>query len=70
MTSHAWVKHTITPVHILHNDDGQAAIFVDPDDQALSEENAAYGCMNCDLPLVEENYDTECEGAPSEVVQD
>jgi len=70
MTDHVWVKHTITPVHTLDNSSGEPVIVVDPDQQVLAEENAVYGCMNCDLPLVPDTFHTECSGEHSEAFQD
>jgi hypothetical protein len=67
---HEWVKHTITPVHTLDDQDGQPIILVDPDDQKESEENAVYGCNSCDLAFTTDNFHTECSGEYSEVAQD
>jgi hypothetical protein len=58
---HNWVKHTITPVMTLEGDDGDPVIFVDPEQQAISEDGAVYGCTECGEPLVG-NYNTECKG--------
>lgn len=58
---HTWIKHTLTPVMVLTDDAGEPVIFVDPDDQAISEDHAVYGCDSCGQPLVN-NISTECEG--------
>lgn len=58
---HMWVKHTITPVSVLTDDDGEAAIFVDPDQQTISEDHAVYGCDVCGKPMAG-NLNTQCEG--------
>lgn len=58
---HTWIKHTLTPVLILPNDDGEPVIFVDPDQQAISEDHAVYGCDRCGQALVD-NLNTECKG--------
>lgn len=63
--THLWVKHVITPVSVLPSDDGEAVIFVDPDQQIVSEDNAAYGCDACGLPMAG-NLHTECEGEPDD----
>lgn len=60
---HTWIKHTLTPVLILAGDDGEPVIFVDPDQQIISEDHAVYGCDRCGQPLVD-NLRTECEGDP------
>lgn len=58
---HTWVKHTITAVEILEDTDGSPVVMVDPDQQELAEEDAAYGCNVCGKSLVG-NFNTECEG--------
>lgn len=58
---HTWVKHTITPVQVLPDVHGHPIRFVDPDQQALAEEDAAYGCQVCGAPMAG-NYTTECKG--------
>lgn len=62
---HMWVKHVITPVSVLPTDDGGTAIFVDPDQQEVSEDNAAYGCDRCGVALAG-NQHTDCEGDPDD----
>lgn len=59
---HTWVKHTITPVSTLTDDQGEAVVFVDPDDMTIAEDNAAYGCDSCGVAMAG-NITTECEGA-------
>ena len=61
ITSHAWVKHTITPIVVLSDDKGEPVILVDPDDQALSETDAVYGCMVCGEAMAT-HYNTDCKG--------
>lgn len=46
-TQHQWVKHVITPVEVLADDEGDPVVMVDPDQQTIAEDNAAYGCDNC-----------------------
>lgn len=58
---HQWVKHTITPVDVLVGTDGEPVVFVDPDAQTISEDNAAYGCDRCGVAMVN-NMNTECKG--------
>lgn len=62
---HLWVKHVLTPVEVLPGDDGQPVIFVDPDAQTISEDNAAYGCDRCGVPMVG-NLETECDEEPDD----
>lgn len=58
--THQWVKHTVTPVHLITDadgepmldSDGQPVLIVDPDQQQVSEEDTVYGCMNCGEALV------------------
>lgn len=60
---HQWVKHEITPVHVLPDPaGGEPAIFVDPDDQDEASGMAQYGCFSCDVHLNEETVLTECPG--------
>lgn len=61
---HIWAKMTITPVHVLPDEDGEPRAFTDPDAMALAEQNAQFGCMACDKPLAEA-YGTICEGESS-----
>lgn len=56
---HHWVKHTITPVSVIPDDEGNPVVFVDPDQQIISEDEAAYGCDSCGVPMVG-NLHTEC----------
>lgn len=58
-TRHQWVKHVLTPVEVLPGNEGEPVIFVDPDQQIISEDNAAYGCDRCGVPMVG-NLETEC----------
>lgn len=58
---HRFVKHVITEVAVLSNDQGDPVVFVDPHQQELAEDDAAYGCMVCGEPLAG-NMNTECEG--------
>lgn len=62
MTKHSWVKHTLTEVHPLSNDGGDPIVFVDPVDQEVAEDNAAYGCNDCDAALTAETLESECPG--------
>lgn len=59
--SHIWVKHTITQVEVLSDLEGEPVVLVDPEQQALAEEDAAYGCQVCGRSMAN-NYNTECEG--------
>jgi hypothetical protein len=59
---HVWVKHTITPVSVLQDDQGEPVVLVDPDQQVISEDNAVYGCDRCGVAMVN-NTNTECEDA-------
>jgi len=63
---HDWVKHTITPISVLEDKQGDPIVFVDPDDQTEAEENAVYGCNNCGEPLAG-NLHTECEDPRDEL---
>lgn len=62
---HTWVKHTLTPVLILPDLQGEPIIFVDPDQQTISEDHAVYGCDACGEALVDA-MNTECKGRPDE----
>lgn len=64
---HSWVKHVITPVQVLVGDDGNPVLLVDPDQQTLSEEEAAYGCQNCGLSMVE-GFGEACEIDPTNIL--
>lgn len=64
--SHSWVKHVITPVEVLTNDVGEPVVLVDPDQQIVSEDDAAYGCQNCGASLALE-FHTECEHDPNDL---
>jgi hypothetical protein len=58
---HTWVKHVITKVEVLPDDEGQPVVMVDPMQQELAEEDAAYGCQVCGQPMAG-NFGSECEG--------
>lgn len=58
---HVWVKHTITPVQVLTDGEGQPVVLVDPDQQIIAEDQAVYGCQVCSNPMAT-HFDTECEG--------
>lgn len=58
-TKHQWVKHVLTPVEVLQDDKGEPVILVDPDQQIISEDHAAYGCDRCGVPMVG-NLKTDC----------
>jgi hypothetical protein len=58
---HIWVKHVITPVHVLEDDQGDRVVLVDPDQQIISEDEAVYGCDRCGVPMIESTMHTECE---------
>lgn len=60
---HIWVKHTITPVSVIEGEDGKPVIFVDPDQQVIAEDSAAYGCDSCGTALYPNNMNTECKGS-------
>ena len=62
---HIWVKHTITPVSVI-SDEGKPVVFVDPDQQTIAEDNAAYGCDVCGVPMLKIHINTECEGEPDD----
>lgn len=59
---HHWVKHTITPVLTLTDDEGQPVVFVDPDAAIIAEDHAVYGCDDCGQAMCQANMNTECEG--------
>ena len=66
IAQHEWVKHTITPVSVLPNDDGEPVVLVDPDEQAASEHAmTVYGCLSCGEPLAT-HHNKPCEGASSD----
>lgn len=58
---HNW--HLLIQCPILTIDDGQGmpVVIVDPGDRAEAEENAVYGCINCDETL-DNAYNTDCMG--------
>jgi len=58
---HMWVKHTITPVGVLAGIEGEPVVFVDPDQQNISEDGAAYGCDRCGVPMNTRTLKTDCE---------
>lgn len=58
---HVWVKHVITKVEVLSDDDGSPIVMVDPEEQELAEEDAAYGCNICGKSMVR-GFNEECEG--------
>ncbi len=60
-TKHQWVKHVLTPVEVLQDDEGHPVVIVDPDQQIISEDHAAYGCDRCGEPMAG-NLHTQCEG--------
>lgn len=60
---HQWVKHVITPVTTLTDEEGKPVVLVDPDDQVISEDNAVYGCGVC-MEAMATHHDKPCEGAP------
>lgn len=58
---HIWVKHVITPVSVLPDEEGDPVVFVDPEQQKISEDQAVYGCNICLNPMIT-HFNTECEG--------
>lgn len=58
-TTHHWVKHVITPVEVLADGVGDPVVLVDPDQQIISEDDAAYGCDQCGCPMAG-NLKTPC----------
>lgn len=54
---HQWVKHVITPVHLIDE-----VVFVDPAEQDTSEGDAVYGCDRCGAPLSASTLGRPCEG--------
>lgn len=64
---HLWVKHTITPVSVIHEGGrSKPVIFVDPDQQIIAEDGAAYGCDVCGQPMINTTLNTECKGDEDE----
>lgn len=62
LLQHDWVKHVITPVEVLPDErSADPIIFVDPDKQHAAEQNAAYGCLRCSIPM-REGFGTNCPG--------
>lgn len=61
VATHVWVKHTITPVSTLTNDEGEPVVFVDPEQQEIAEDAAVYGCLVCSEAMAT-HFDTECQG--------
>lgn len=55
---HQWVLHTLQPVVVTPDDDGEPVIFVDPD----KLETTVYGCHACSAPLNKETISTACAG--------
>lgn len=64
---HAWVKHIIVPVEIVPSfEEGVEFIaFADPEVVAQAEDDAVFGCMDCDTPLSFETSQTGCTGNAS-----
>ena len=62
---HTWVKHVITKVEVLEGLDGQPVVMVDPEQERLAQEDAAYGCNVCGLSMAN-NFDTPCTGLTDE----
>lgn len=60
--SHLWVKHTVTPVHVLQDSEEELIRFVDPDDQVTSEFHAAYGCDRCGVTMTPQEIHEPCLG--------
>lgn len=58
---HLWVKHVITPVEVLDplEDNDPPVVVVDPDQERIAEDHAAYGCLNCGVPLAG-HYGSNC----------
>lgn len=54
------------PVSVIYDEvKGEPIIVVDPDDRAIAEDNAQYGCRNCDAHIsVLYEGKTECQTVP------
>ena len=62
-TTHQWVKHTVTPVKVVSDPiDGGIYAITDPEDQMTAEEEAVFGCENCDAVLSPETSEMPCPG--------
>jgi hypothetical protein len=59
---HQWTKIVVVPVETTDDGDGNAVVFVDPDKQAIAENNAHIGCFACNVPIGQ-GWQTECEGS-------
>ena len=66
LATHTWVKHTITQVEVLPDDEGEPVVIVDPHQQVLGEEDAVYGCQVCELSFAEA-FGHPCAGEPVEL---
>lgn len=64
---HEWVVFIQSPIHIIPGMDGDPIIFVDPDERQAAEEEAVYGCKNCDEPLSLIDWALECVGVSSDI---
>ena len=58
---HVFVKHTVTPVAILQDDEGEPVVFIDPDQVPVAEESSVFGCQVCGMG-VREALESECPG--------
>lgn len=61
--THQFVKHTMTPVSVLPDDDGAPIVFVDPEQALMAEEAAVYGCTVCGMGADQAMHE-ECPGVP------
>lgn len=59
---HEWILIIECPVSVIFDDNGEPTIFVDPDDRAIAEDHAAYGCKNCDADVYQREM--ECQIVP------
>lgn len=57
---HEWMLMIQCPVHVMDNGDGKPIVMLDPDARQQAEDEAVYGCKNCDEPLATA-YGKDCK---------
>lgn len=62
---HHWVKHIVVPVEVVPTfEEGEDGIYAvaDPEVQKKAEDEAVFGCQDCNALLTYETSTTDCPG--------
>lgn len=73
MNSHVWVRITILPINVeLITVRGGDEVFhytYATAEKLIAEEESAFGCYLCDLPMTAESFHLSCTGVPDDIAE-